>query len=46
MSGVGERQVTGGNGGIFQTEKSHFGLSAEGFWLGCTAPGFLDTSFY
>ena len=29
MSVTGERQVTGGNGGIFQTEKSRYALDYE-----------------
>jgi hypothetical protein len=33
MAVIGERQVTGENGGIFQNEKSRSGLNMEGFWL-------------
>jgi len=34
MAVIGERQVTGENGRIFQTEKSRYALVMEGFWLG------------
>ena len=33
MAVIGERQVTGGNGGDPQTEKSRYVLDVEDFWL-------------
>ena len=33
MAWVGERQVTGENGGVFQTEKAGYALVMEAFWL-------------